>query len=189
MHSVLGLSFPVFTEARLVFVPGGYYYYYLHSRLVPGGLPTRKYQPTGLNLSLSWGTAKEGFPTGPSILLRWLHKSRFVCAHFTLNNFVSNPTWRVIGWISFGSTSFCVSSKKCRISSCVISSLWFRSWMNTYKQSLYFWDEVLCTFLHFSDYCLYLCRHVYHIVSAVVRSSLHQVVGMSNLTPLFRLLG
>ena len=37
-------------------------------------------------------------------------------------------------------------------------------------------------YLHFSDYCHHLCRHVYHNVPAVVRSSLFQVVGMSNLT-------
>ena len=37
-------------------------------------------------------------------------------------------------------------------------------------------------YLHFSDYCLHLCHHVYHNFSAVVRSGLLQVVGMSNLT-------
>ena len=36
-------------------------------------------------------------------------------------------------------------------------------------------------YLHFSDYCPHLCCHVYHNVSAVVRSGLLQVVGMSNL--------
>ena len=40
-------------------------------------------------------------------------------------------------------------------------------------------------YLHFSDYCPYLCRHVYHNVSVVVRSGLLQVVGMSNLTLYF----
>ena len=44
-------------------------------------------------------------------------------------------------------------------------------------------------YLHFSDYCHHLCCHIYHSVSAVVRSSLLQVVGMSNLNPLFRLPG
>ena len=34
-------------------------------------------------------------------------------------------------------------------------------------------------YLYFSDYCPHLCRHVYHNVSAVVRSGLLQVVGMS----------
>ena len=40
-------------------------------------------------------------------------------------------------------------------------------------------------YLHFSDYCPHLCRHVYHNISAVVRSGLLQVVGMSNLTLYF----
>ena len=35
-------------------------------------------------------------------------------------------------------------------------------------------------YLHFSDYCPHLCRHVYHNVSDVVSSGLLQVVGMSN---------
>ena len=39
--------------------------------------------------------------------------------------------------------------------------------------------------LYFSDYCPHLCHHVYHNVSAVVRSGLLQVVGMSNLTLYF----
>ena len=34
---------------------------------------------------------------------------------------------------------------------------------------------------HFSVYCPQFCRHVYHNVSAVVRSGPLQVVGMSNL--------
>ena len=38
-------------------------------------------------------------------------------------------------------------------------------------------------YLHFLDYFPHLCHHVYYKVSAVVRSSLLQVVGMSNLTP------
>ena len=33
-------------------------------------------------------------------------------------------------------------------------------------------------YLHFSDYCPHLCCHVYHNISAVVRSSLLQVFGM-----------
>ena len=40
-------------------------------------------------------------------------------------------------------------------------------------------------YLHFSDYCPHLCRHVYHNVSAIVSSGLLQVVGMSNLTLYF----
>ena len=31
-------------------------------------------------------------------------------------------------------------------------------------------------YLHFSDYCPHLCRHVYHNVSAVVRSGLLQAI-------------
>ena len=50
---------------------------------------------------------------------------------------------------------------------------------------LYFWEEVLFTLFTFSDYCPYFCRHVYHNVSAVVRSGLLQVVGMLNLTLYF----
>ena len=42
-----------------------------------------------------------------------------------------------------------------------------------------------CFYLHFSDNCLHLCRHVSHNVSAVVRSGLLQVVGMSNLVLYF----
>ena len=41
------------------------------------------------------------------------------------------------------------------------------------------------SYLHFSDYRPYLCRHVYHNVSAVVLSGLLQVVGISNLTLCF----
>ena len=37
----------------------------------------------------------------------------------------------------------------------------------------------------FFDYCPHLCRHVYHNVSAVVRSGLLQLVEMSNLTLYF----
>ena len=40
-------------------------------------------------------------------------------------------------------------------------------------------------FLHFPDCFPNLCRYVYHNVSAVVRSGLLQVVGMSNLTLYF----
>ena len=40
-------------------------------------------------------------------------------------------------------------------------------------------------YLHFSDYCPHLCRHVYQNVSAVVRSGRLQVVAMSNLTLYF----
>ena len=40
-------------------------------------------------------------------------------------------------------------------------------------------------YLHFSDYCPHLCRHVYHIVWVVVLSGLLRVVGMSNLTLYF----
>ena len=40
-------------------------------------------------------------------------------------------------------------------------------------------------YLHFSDYCSHLCCHVYHKVSAVVRSGLLQVIGMSNLALYF----
>ena len=40
-------------------------------------------------------------------------------------------------------------------------------------------------YLHFSNYCPHLCRHVYHNVSAVVRSGLLQGVGMSNWTLYF----
>ena len=40
-------------------------------------------------------------------------------------------------------------------------------------------------YLHFSDYYPHLCCHVYHNVSAVVRSGLLQVVGMSNLALYF----
>ena len=40
-------------------------------------------------------------------------------------------------------------------------------------------------YLHFSDYCPHLCRHVYYNVSAVLRSCLLQVVGMSNVTLYF----
>ena len=40
-------------------------------------------------------------------------------------------------------------------------------------------DEKLY-YLHFSDYCPHVSHHVYHNVSAVVRSGLLQVVGMSN---------
>ena len=36
-------------------------------------------------------------------------------------------------------------------------------------------------YLYFSDYCPHVCRHVYHRVSAIIRTSLLQVVGMSNL--------
>ena len=39
--------------------------------------------------------------------------------------------------------------------------------------------------VHYSDYNPHLCRHVYHNVSAVVRSGLLQVVGMSYLTLYF----
>ena len=39
-------------------------------------------------------------------------------------------------------------------------------------------------YLHFSDYCPHLCCHVYH-VSAIVRSSLLQMIGMLNLTLYF----
>ena len=34
-------------------------------------------------------------------------------------------------------------------------------------------------YIHFSDYCPHLCHHVYHNVSAVVRSGLLQVFGIS----------
>ena len=40
-------------------------------------------------------------------------------------------------------------------------------------------------YLHFSNYCPHLCWHVYHNVSAIVRSGLLQVVGISNLTLYF----
>ena len=40
-------------------------------------------------------------------------------------------------------------------------------------------------YLHFLDYCPHLCRHLYHSVLAVVRASLPQVVGMSNITLYF----
>ena len=40
-------------------------------------------------------------------------------------------------------------------------------------------------YIQFSNYCPHHCRHVYHNVSAVVRSGLRQVVGMSNLTLYF----
>ena len=40
-------------------------------------------------------------------------------------------------------------------------------------------------YLHFSDYCPHLCRHVYCNASAVVRSGLLQVVRLSNLTLYF----
>ena len=44
-------------------------------------------------------------------------------------------------------------------------------------------------YLNFSHYCAHLCRHVYQNVSAVVRSGLLQVVGMSKLTLYFANLG
>ena len=40
-------------------------------------------------------------------------------------------------------------------------------------------------YLHFSDYCPHVCRHVYHNVSGVVHTGLFQVVGMSNLALYF----
>ena len=40
-------------------------------------------------------------------------------------------------------------------------------------------------FLHYSDYCPHLGHYIYHNVSAVVRSGLLRVVGISNLTLYF----
>ncbi len=40
-------------------------------------------------------------------------------------------------------------------------------------------------YLHFSKYCPYICPHVYHKASVVVRSGHLQVVGMSSLTLYF----
>ena len=40
-------------------------------------------------------------------------------------------------------------------------------------------------YLHFSEYFPHLCRHIYHKVSAVVRSGFLQVVEMSNLALYF----
>ena len=40
-------------------------------------------------------------------------------------------------------------------------------------------------YLYFSEYCPHLCRPVYHNVSAVVRPSLLQMVGMSKLALYF----
>ena len=40
-------------------------------------------------------------------------------------------------------------------------------------------------YLHFSHYCPHLCCHGYYNFSAIIRSGLLQVVGMSNLSLYF----
>ena len=54
-----------------------------------------------------------------------------------------------------------------------------------YKRKLSLYISEMRYYLHFSDYYPHLRRHVYLNVSAVVRSGLLQVVGMSNLTLYF----
>ena len=54
-------------------------------------------------------------------------------------------------------------------------------WISVYISEMRYYVH----YLHFSDYCPHLCRHVHHNVSAVIRTGLLQVVGMSNLALYF----
>ena len=56
--------------------------------------------------------------------------------------------------------------------------------MDSYLRQ-YIYIYIYIYYLHFMDYCPILCRPVYHNVTAVVRSGLLQVAGMSNLTLYF----
>ena len=50
---------------------------------------------------------------------------------------------------------------------------------------IYIYIYIYVHYLHFLDYCPDFFHHVYHNLSAIVRSSLLQVVGMLNLNLYF----